>query len=269
MDGAPLKLSMADLEFEAADNDTGLVYLTVDGIERAFVFRTTFAPVGEATTPREELRPAMRLNAGQFYRTNTKFQVAVEVDNAPAESLLQVSLGQRREGAYEADISLPPLTPRQKRIGFAVRPGDGGIEFDTLLRDWLVPFAAVPVRGERVVQARLLDSAGMDLAGAGISSRHLRRSFSRTSPIPQSSQAGQAGPGLSPEGDRRRHGERHSRRRLLIWHIRPRTANFQPTRRGSKPSRCQVKRTFGQRLSTGRNAKARLTSPCNSPTSLV
>lgn len=163
MNGEPLKLSVADLEFEPAENDTGFVYLTVDGIERAFIFRTTFAPVGEPTSPREELRPAVRLNAGLYYRTNTKFEAVTEVDNAPADAQLLVSLGRLRGGTFEPDIRHAPLTPRQKRIGFAIRQSDGGIEFDALVRDWRVPFAAVPVRGERAVQARLIDATGTDL----------------------------------------------------------------------------------------------------------
>ena len=162
MDGGPLKLSAGEFEFEGFGNDTGIVSLSVDGIERAFLFRTTFAPVGEPTTPREELRPMMWLSAGRYYRTNMKFEATVEIDNAPAAAELQVSLGHRRGEVFETEIRHPKLPPRQKRIGAGVR-GDGGIEFDTLLRDWRVPFDAVPLRGERVVQARLLDSGGKDL----------------------------------------------------------------------------------------------------------
>jgi hypothetical protein len=162
-DGSPLKLSASEFEFEPIGNDTGDVYLTVDGIERAFIFRTTFAQVGEPTVPREQTRPALRLNAERYFKTNTRFEAQVEVDHAPAETKLQVSLGQMRSGFFEAELRHPPLTPRQKRIGAGIRAKDGGVEFDTLLRDWRVPFEAVPVRGERVVQARLLDAEGRDL----------------------------------------------------------------------------------------------------------
>ncbi len=162
-DGEPLKLFAGEFEFDVFADDTGPVYLTVDGIERAFIFRTTFAPVGEPTIPREELRPALRVSAGRFYKTNTKFEAVAEVDQPPANAQLHVSLGQMRGGVFEAEIKAPVRSAREKRIGTAIRGIDGGVEFDTVSRDWRVPFDAVPVRGQRVVQARLVDTDGQDI----------------------------------------------------------------------------------------------------------
>ena len=57
-DGIELPLYADNIQFQEGTEEAGTFYLTVDGMERAFVFRATFARRGPPTTPREDDRPA-------------------------------------------------------------------------------------------------------------------------------------------------------------------------------------------------------------------
>lgn len=161
--GQEIKLYASDIDFEPGADEEGVAYLNVDGIPRAIVFRVTYARFGEPTTPREDDRPSMRIVSERYFRTGSKFQGRIEVDNPPGNSKLLVALGKYTAGEFEAQLKQGPLPPRQKGIGFGIRPSDGALEFEPFTRDWVVAFDSVPVRGERVVHARLVNEKDQDI----------------------------------------------------------------------------------------------------------
>jgi Carboxypeptidase regulatory-like domain len=160
--GEEVKLWASDLAFDPLANEDGCFHLNIDGLERAFVFRTTFARSGKATIPIPDDRPALRLHAAPYSRANTRVEGEVEVDNAPPEAQLELSMGQKTGAAFEPEIINPPTQARRQRVGFGVR-GDGGLEFEVQVRDWRAQFDAVAVRGERTLRARLLDRTRKEL----------------------------------------------------------------------------------------------------------
>ena len=68
----PLELYAEELEFREVPDDNGVAYLNVDGYERAFIFHTTFSRRGPPTTPKGDIKPAVRFRASVFCRPATK-----------------------------------------------------------------------------------------------------------------------------------------------------------------------------------------------------
>jgi hypothetical protein len=161
--GQEIKLYASDLDFEPGTDEDGVAYLTIDGIPRAIIFRVTYARFGEPTTPREDDRPALRIVSDRYFRTGSRWEGKVEVDNPPTGSRLELSLGRYSDGAFEAQMKQAPMPPRQQGIGFGIRAADGALEFEPFTRDWLASFDSVPVRGERVIHARLLTEKEQDV----------------------------------------------------------------------------------------------------------
>ena len=91
------------IQFDASADEEGVFYLNVDGYDRAFIFRTTFARRGDATTPRPDGRPAIRVMTDRFALASSKWEVVLEVDNAPADS----SLGGGRRASSRASNFRP------------------------------------------------------------------------------------------------------------------------------------------------------------------
>lgn len=161
--GDEIKLYASDLEFEPGSDEDGVCTLTIDGIPRAIVFRVTYARFGEPTTPREDDRPSLRVISERYFRTDGPWQGVIEVDNPPTGAKLDVGLGRYSDAAFEAELRHAQLPARQQGIGFAVRPSDGGLEFEPFTGDWVVGFEQVAIRGERIVHARLLADKGQDV----------------------------------------------------------------------------------------------------------
>src|SRR5262249_36288893 len=135
-----------------------------DGYERAFILNTTFARRGPPTTPKGDIRPAVRLRAGRYLPAAEKVPVLIEVDNPPDGAALEFAVGRRSDGDYRPD--LPPVrfaTAKQKRIGFSPDGAGKGLVFPAAVRDWLVPLDTTRLLGPRELRARLLSAAGKEL----------------------------------------------------------------------------------------------------------
>jgi hypothetical protein len=163
----PLNLFAAKLELSAASEEEGVAYVNVDGYERAFVLRTTFARRGDPTTPRADSRPAVRVRTAHFLRGGTDTAIALEVDNAPDGAAVEFTLGQLRAGRFVADLPTLKLPEgRRKQIGFTPFGPGGALLFDATIKDWTVPLDTNKVLGARDLQLRLLDADGRELARA-------------------------------------------------------------------------------------------------------
>jgi hypothetical protein len=165
-DGGELTLSAEGVLPAPGAEDEGLVYLTVDGRRRAYVFRTTFVRNGDAVTPRAETRPALRLRAAPAALAGPHFEAGVEADNAPPGATLEVSLGQFRDGRFETDLVRRFPSPQKGRIGFAPAGADGALAFEASVTDWVAVFDARRIVGRRQLRARLLDRDGAEVRTA-------------------------------------------------------------------------------------------------------
>ncbi len=162
-DGADLQLFAQGLRFEEGAGETGFVYLNVDSFARAFIFRATFAARGDPTTPTEDYRLALRLRADASALSSAKFPVTVEVDNAPSGATLEVSLGRKLNGSFEAELVRKLPEARRRRIGFSPSSLTGALLFDALIEDWQLTFDTRQMIGPRFIRARVLDTEGREL----------------------------------------------------------------------------------------------------------
>ncbi len=163
-DGTDLKL-FAEAVPEPARGDEVRVGLTVDGVERAFVFRAPYPRRGEPVTPREDDEPALRLRAAPFGVSAGGYSVRTEVDNEPHGAALEISLGSLAGSAFEATATRKHRSGRDARVGFGLAP-DGSLLFEAALRDWKDDLDVGQVRGRRTLRARLLDADGQALRTA-------------------------------------------------------------------------------------------------------
>jgi hypothetical protein len=140
--------------------EEGYVYLNVDQCPRAFVYRATLPRHGVATTPHEELQPALRLVAPPLALSGPNLTVGLEVDQAPAGAMLEVELGSKQGSTFSAELSQRLAAPRQERIGCSPFGLDGALLLSAAVRDWQVCFDAEGIAGQRWLHARLIASDG-------------------------------------------------------------------------------------------------------------
>jgi hypothetical protein len=142
----------------------GRFAVDVDGWARAFSFRATLAPRGGASSPRQLMAPAIRLAVGAYGVAGPAFKVPLEVDNAPPGSTIEVTLGRLVGGTFRVEAQARRPTARERLIGFTPSGPGGALVFDATWRDWTVEMDTSLIRGPRELRARLLDSAGRQLA---------------------------------------------------------------------------------------------------------
>lgn len=167
----PATLFAENIRLADGANENGVMHLDVDGFQRAFIFRTTFARRGDSLTPRRDNRPQVRWNVEPYVLAADRTLFPIEVDNAPPGATLDVSLGRAAEdgsgsNGFEADLSERLPHARNQRLGFWPHGNDGALVFDAEVRDWTVTWNTSGILGARVLRARLLDQAGTEIARA-------------------------------------------------------------------------------------------------------
>ena len=137
----------------------GPVYLHVDGVARAFVYRTNFTRGGEPTQPLVDERPAVRLVAPPCLMSGLNCLVDLEVDNAPTGTTLEVLLGHAyKDGTFKADLVRGFADAKKRRID--VELSKDALVFAASIGDWTATFDTRSLVGPRTFEARLIDSAG-------------------------------------------------------------------------------------------------------------
>ncbi len=155
-----LTLDAENLQLADGAAEDGVAYLAVDGDERAYVFRTTFARLGDPTTPREDIAPALRLVTGRFGASGAASAVTLEVDRPPEGASLELSLGRYRNGTFEGDASYTRPTAKRQRIACSPTGPGGALLFEASTGDWQIQPETSKVVGPRVLRGRLLDKDG-------------------------------------------------------------------------------------------------------------
>jgi hypothetical protein len=159
----------AELELESVVKDRkGLVVVTVDGYERAYVFDAQFDP--SATSGDQEFKARDNLyvyvEAARFSQPGPKFPVKLGVDNlshSPREDgmgkpdTLELDLGEIDGGTFVAQEGRVFAGPRQEHTRLACGEPDGAVQFQSEVRDWDTVFDVTGLQGTRFLRPRLLD----------------------------------------------------------------------------------------------------------------
>ena len=164
--GQPLTLYADDLRVPDGGEPSGLISLTIDGSERAYVFRASFPRGSTPVRPAELPGPALRLRSPAVAASEDLLPVRVEADRAPDGSTLELGLGRRADGAFVPDVSRSFPSARQRRVGFAPSADGKLLDFEAVLRDWEEKLPTEGIVGRRALRARLLDRGGKELAVA-------------------------------------------------------------------------------------------------------
>ncbi len=155
-DGSPLILFAEGIRLAEGEDETGFVELNVDSVHRAVVFRTTFARRGDPTLLKAETAPALRLRAADHVLSSAKFPVVAEVDNPPAGSKLEISLGRYTPRGFRADLIEELPEARRKHIGFLPNGPGGALLLEASEGDWAIELDPKRIIGGRDLRARLL-----------------------------------------------------------------------------------------------------------------
>ncbi len=156
-------LYAAGLALNPLEKTEGLVPVDVDGLKRAFWFRTRFEQSGSRQGAELISKPRIYFEANQVIRPkeSAKLKVAFQVDDAPPGSRLRWQIGQVIDGRVVDDIT-PFERPRAKdrRIAFDARGAEGALLFEASSKDWEPELSVANIRGKRRLRAGLLDSDG-------------------------------------------------------------------------------------------------------------
>jgi serine/threonine protein kinase len=146
------------LKLDETSNTNGYVYLTVDGVRRAFVFKTNFKRHGSSTVSEPCDVPYIRI--GQFPRhaiQSQKLEVTVSVDNPPQGASILLQLGRKgSDGAFVVDREALRSEARYRHLGFSAQSGDGALLFEAIISDWVIPLDTRGIAGSRELRATLL-----------------------------------------------------------------------------------------------------------------
>jgi hypothetical protein len=160
---APRILFAENLRLIHAVESEGPVYLHIDGVPRAFVYRTTFSRAGEPTLTRADDTPAVRLIAPPCVMAGINCLVDVEVDNAPAGCKLEIALGRSfNDGGFKAELVRDFADAKKRRID--LETSKDALVFDAAISDWTAAFDTRSIVGARELRARLINAGGKEIA---------------------------------------------------------------------------------------------------------
>ncbi len=159
--GGQATLMAKSIPLDDRSDEHGYSYINIDEYKRAFILDTTFARHGDPTTPRIDLMPDLRVLARSPARSGSKYSVAVEVDNAPPDAALQLSLGRLELSGFVPDRTLPARGPRDRRLRVGI--AQGNLAFEAVLADWSIAFDTEGLSGSLALRAVLADRDGREI----------------------------------------------------------------------------------------------------------
>ncbi len=161
---APATLFAENIRLRDSAGAEGLVFLQVDGLERAFRFRTKFTRGGPSSLAQADRQPAVRWNVPAFVPAGAKTSFPIEVDDAPPGARLEVKMEHGSADQFEPDQVIHYPLAKQQRIGFWSQGKQGALVFEAEVNDWPLTWNTSRVVGPRMLHARLVDSQGSELA---------------------------------------------------------------------------------------------------------
>jgi hypothetical protein len=156
--GEELTLTAENLTFTSRDDPNGYVYLTVDEYERAFVYVTTFTDQGTPPAGEEIRNFDLRPRVPQVLRKGDPLSVAIELDKAPQGSEVEVGIDRAKNGEFTQVKRF--RGSREERVGFKIGGANGGLLFQTAVRDWVYNPDIRGVSGDRPIRVRMFKKDG-------------------------------------------------------------------------------------------------------------
>ncbi len=166
--GDKLRLYAENLRFTKESGErNGWVYLTVDGYERAFTWKTTIGTDGLPATSDEVLDQLARLDVTSPTLPKEKTTIGLEVDNLRKEEKVELSFGRfskddKNEDKFEGDVRTFVGDRREEIVLGPPGPG-GALQLKAIVEDWKRDFNTTSNFGEFKVRLRLLDATGKEL----------------------------------------------------------------------------------------------------------
>jgi hypothetical protein len=159
--GEEKTLVARDLPLRAGDAP-GLVYLTVDGYQRAFTFRITNSP-GTSQLPVVQ-DPLIRLLARDAVSATAPSKISLEADNVPLGARIEMGLYEDDSFSDEKRHGKLFVFPgaRQVQLFFTPVSSGGGLLFSSKVADWTDELDATKEFGSRVLRVRLRDKSNQD-----------------------------------------------------------------------------------------------------------
>jgi hypothetical protein len=153
--GDTLVLEATNLQLVSGGDANGLIYLTIDGYERAFTFRSNF-PGDQPSEPRRIDDAILRLNAAPAAVPGAPSKVGVEVDNATADTVAE--LGLYRDDRFEQleGELLQFRGDRRVRMSFSPAGPNGALLFKPAVEDWTTDLETAEIYGPRRLRLRLV-----------------------------------------------------------------------------------------------------------------
>ncbi len=156
--GGQLTLAAENLRFRQPGH-RGVVAVTVDGVERAFLFETDFG--GTAPQPYRDVRLAM--SHPLYVRPGGSCPVKLEIDNAPrADATVEFGIDRADTGRF--DTTTWKGGDRHEAVSVRWGGRDGGLTFISELHDYVKELDTAGLQGKRALRLRLLDPQGRELA---------------------------------------------------------------------------------------------------------
>src|SRR5262249_12339056 len=165
--GETKKLLADNIKFQGTDR-SGVVWLNVDGYDRAFVYQADLSAT-TGTTPFTPIREtALRAPDGYpkdkgiiLYSAPTpKFPLRLEVDTAQAGAKPGVRPDRKKDGGFDATETINLPTSKEQKLWSSPDFPDGGFLFKTSINDWVVPLNSDGLLGDHRLQIRLIDAGG-------------------------------------------------------------------------------------------------------------
>jgi hypothetical protein len=167
-DGKEMILFAEGMRFEEGTDGPGAVTLNIDAVPRAQTFLIRFARESGPTLAERAIETAVRIRAPRAVRSGEPIAIIAEVDNAPEDATLELSLGRSEGGRFEPLISRKYDGPRNSRVGFLpIGPG-GSPHIEATVEDWAVEYPTAGIQGTYEARARLSDADGHGIGSASL-----------------------------------------------------------------------------------------------------
>jgi hypothetical protein len=158
--GDEVVLVARNLQLSDIEDRNGLVYITVDGYQRAFTYFTTFARSGRRRTPRRVTEPVLRLTPPAASQPVKTMPVLLETDNVPAGAILELGFDRNNDREFLARQNEITLLSGDRRREFTYVFADGGVKLRGFADDWVVDLNTTDIFGRRELRLRVLGAPG-------------------------------------------------------------------------------------------------------------
>src|SRR5262249_42865866 len=130
------------------------IYLTVDGCDRALVYRVPFPRQGNAGSFSQKFEAELHLPPSLLTAPTPKYPLPLQLENVPPEVRIEVEMDRANNGRFELQ-ERALVGDRQKRILFSPFGADGMLFFGSVVEDWVAWLNLEGLHGDRRVRVRV------------------------------------------------------------------------------------------------------------------